>query len=381
MIDTPEALSGLCSRMKASSSVALDTEFISGKRPETILSIVQVGFSTEEAYLIDVLAFDDLTSLKPILENQAIVKILHDASQDLGLIADATGATPKNIFDVKLAARLLGMGTNYSLSELVQNLCGVHLSKSQQRSNWLRRPLKPTQIKYAEKDVLYLHQIREILLSEANRVQRTTWLEEEMGSFNDPGSYLPPSPAERLLRSPATRKFTPQQCAVVAAIADWRTGAALLTGTLPKHLLHDKEILRLAKQQCTKPGRVRGACPSLPRRYDLEVANLIKETLNTPTSACPTSLASRPLTGTEVAQLHLLLAVVAIRGFEYGIEPELIGTNAILTDFILNPGKPSNPLKHGWRQEVAGRDLMEILQGRLSVMLHDGALKVRPSSA
>lgn len=381
MIHTPEALSVLCSRMKASSSVALDTEFISGKRPETILSILQVGFSTEETHLIDVLAFNDLTPLKPILENQAIVKILHDASQDLGLIANATGATPKNIFDVKLAARLLGMGTNYSLSELVQNLCGVHLSKGQQRSNWLRRPLKPAQIKYAEKDVLYLHQIREVLLSEANRMQRTTWLEEEMGLFNDPGSYLPVSPAERLLRLPAIRKFTPQQCAVVAVIARWRTDTALTTGTLSKHLLRDKEILRLAKHQCTKPGPVRGACPSLPRRYDLEVANLIKKALNTPASACPIPLASRPLTGTEVAQLHLLLAVVAIRGSEYGIEPELIGTNAILTDFILNPGKPSNPLKQGWRQEVAGQDLMEILQGKLSVMLHDGVLKVHTPPA
>ena len=381
MVNTPEALSDLCSRMKASSSVALDTEFISGKRPETILSIVQVGLSAKEAYLIDVLAFDDLTPLKPIVENQAIVKILHDASQDLGLIANATRATPKNIFDVKVAARLLGMGTNYSLSELAQNLCGVQLSKGQQRSNWLRRPLKPAQVKYAEKDVFYLHQIREVLLSEANRVQRTTWLEQEMCVFDDPQLYLPPSPAERLLRSPATRKFSPQQCAVVAAIADWRTDAALKTGTLPKNLLRDKEISRLAKQRCTKPGHVRGTCPSLPRRYELEVAKLIKETLDTPTDECPTSLAPRPLTGTEVAQLHLLLAVVAIRGSEYGIEPELIGTNAILTDFILNPGKPSNPLSHGWRLEIAGRDLMEILQGRLSVMLRDGVLKVHPHPA
>lgn len=381
MINTIEALSDLCSRMKASSSVALDTEFISGKRPETILSIVQVGFSAKEAYLIDVLALDDLTPLKPILENQAIVKILHDASQDLGLIAKATRATPKNIFDVKVAARLLGMGTNYSLSELTQNLCSVHLSKGQQRSNWLRRPLKPAQVKYAEKDVLYLHQIREVLLLEANRVQRTVWLEQEMCIFDDPQQYLPPLPGERLLRSPGTRKLSPQQCAVVTALADWRTDAALKTGILPKNLLRDKEIFRLAKQRCTKPGQVRSICPSMPRRYQLEVSQLIKEALNTPTNECPKSFAPRPLTGTEVAQLHLLLAVVSIRGSEYGIEPELIGTNAILTDFILNPGKPSNPLSHGWRLEVAGRDLMEILQGRLSVMLRDGVLKVYPHPA
>ncbi len=381
MINTAEALSDLCSRMKASSSVALDTEFISGKYSETILSLVQVGFSSKEVHLIDVLALNHLTPLRPILENPGIVKILHDANQDLRLIANTTKATPKNIFDVKLAARLLGMGTNYSLSELAQNLCGILLSKGQQRSNWLRRPLKLAQIKYAERDVLYLHQIRDVLLSEAHRMQRIPWLEQEMYRFNDPEFYLPPSSTERLLRSPVTRKFSPQQCAVVSAIANWRTAIALEMDILPKNLLHDKEILRLAKRKYTKPGQVRVHCSSLPRRYELQMANLIKEALHTPTHACPTSLALRPLRSNEIAQLHLLLAVIASRGSEYGIEPELIGTNASLTDFIVNPERSSNLLLQGWRREIAGRDLIEILQGRLSVTLRDGVLKVDPHPA
>ncbi len=376
MINTHQALSDLCFQMRAFSSVALDTEFISGKHPETVLSIVQVGFSNGEAYLIDVLAFDDLRLLKPVLEDTAIVKILHDASQDLGLIASATGATPRNVFDVKLAARLLGAGKNYSLSELVQNFCGIHLSKSQQRSNWLRRPLSPAQLKYAKKDVLYLHQIRESLLSRAVKMRRTSWLEQEMEIFNDPAGYRPPTPVERLLSAPGTLKFTPQQCAVLAAVVDWRTNTALKTGMLPKHFLRDKEILQLTKRRCKKPDCVRRACPSLPRHYEIKLAKVIKEALNTPNSACPVPLARYPLTDAESAQVHLLLAVVASRAFEYGIEPELIGTNASLRDVVQTPEKPSNLLKDGWRKDIAGRELIEILQGRSSVSLQDGAVKI-----
>lgn len=380
MIDTPQKLSDLCSQVDGFSSIALDTEFISGQHPDTILSVVQMALRANEACLIDVLAFDDLGLLKPVLENPSTVKILHDAGQDLGLIAHATGARPRNIFDVKLAARLLGAGKNYSLSELVQNLCSVRLSKSQQRSNWLRRPLSPAQIKYAERDVFYLHQIRRSLIERAEKMQRTSWLEEEMKIFDDPSNYQTPSPAERLLRSPTTLQFSPQQRAIISVIVDWRTDTAQAIGILPKNLLRDKEIMQLAKRRCKKLVCVRGACASLPRRYELELIDLIAQALDTPASRCPASLASRQLTCTESAQLHLLQAVVAIRAHEYQIGPEIIATNTRLSDFIRKPEKSSNPLQSGWRWDVAGRDLMEILRGRAFVKLNDGLLSLHSIS-
>ena len=378
MIDTPQAWLHLCSRIEASPSIALDTEFISGKYPETILSVVQVGFRTKEAYLIDVLAFDDLSELKTILEHEGIVKIMHDPSQDLGLLSNASGAIPRNVFDVKLAARLLGIGENYSLSELAQTVCDVRLPKGQQRSNWLRRPLSSAQISYAKRDVLYLHQIRELLLSKAEKMKRTAWIKEEMRSFDNPCSYTPLSGAEQILSMPAVHALEPGQCAAITAIADWRKITSQATGIFPKQLLSNGEVFRLAKRKSIKPGAVRSACSSLPRRYETEVADLIAEALNTPPSECPVPLAPPPLTDVESTQLQLLQAVVAGHACKLGIQAELLGTTSSLTDFILNSRDSSSPLLNGWRWEIVGKDISDVLQGRASVDLHDGFLKVRP---
>ncbi len=380
MIDTLPALSDLCLKMEASSCIALDTEFISGKYPEPILAVVQVGFSSEKSYLIDALAFEDLSVLKPFLEHGDIVKLLHDAAQDLALLSSASGAIPKNIFDVKLAARLLGTGTNYSLSELTVNLLDIHLSKSQQRSNWLRRPLSDAQTRYAIRDVQYLHQIQEVLLIEANRRGRTSWLNEEMHLFNNPSNYLPPSLTERLLSSPTAHEFTPGQCAAVAAIAEWRTKLSLSSGVSAKEIMRNHDILRLVKHQCKKPGAVRGACSSLPRQHALTVANLIGTALDTPASACPEPLGARSLTNTETVRLQLMQAVVASRADEYGIEAGLLGKKATLIDFLLDPEDPSNPLRKGWRWAVVGQDLTDILRGDSWIELCNGLLKVRTHS-
>ncbi len=380
MVDTFRALSDLCSQMESSPCIALDTEFISGKHPDTILAVVQAACTTGEAFLIDALAFDDLSALRNALESTDIVKIMHDAGQDLGLLANASGAVPKNIFDVKLAARLLGMGTNYSLSELVQTICRVRLSKGQQRSDWLRRPLSSAQIRYAERDVLYLHEIREALLTEAKKKGRTTWIREEMHAFDDPRSYTPPPAAERILSSPGTHSLKPGQCAAIAALADWRKQISQATGIFPKKLLGNAEILRLARRRCVKPGAVRNLCPSLPRRYEAKVASLIAEALNTSPDKCPVPLAPRPLTSAETAQLQLLQAVISGRALELGIQADLIGTTSMLTDFVLNPEDPASPLQNGWRRDAVGRDLSDVLQGKYSVGMHDGLLKVRPLS-
>ena len=381
MIDTPRALSQLCSKMEKDSCIALDTEYIAIKQPEFTLAVVQVGLSTGEIHLIDALAFDNLNGLRSVLERQDIVKILHDAAPDLVLLSRASGATPKNVFDTRIAARLLGVSFGNSLSALVAHICGIKISKKQQQSNWRRRPLSAAQIRYAEGDVLYLHRIRKSLLSRAHNSSRITWLEEEMSLFDDPSHYQEPSPTERVLRSPNTYGFKPQQRAVVAAVVNWRFDTALRTRTPLKKLLDDKEIIRLAKGRNKTPGAVRNACSSLPHRYIPQVAKVVAKALDTPTPACPKAVMTRPFPDKKQPQFRLLQAVVSRRAIEYKIDAELIATSKTLQRLIQNPDERDIPLLDGWRWEVVGKDLLRILGGESSVEMTDGALRVRPARA
>ena len=367
--------------MEKDSCIALDTEYVAIKQPEFTLAVVQVGLSTGEVYLIDALAFDDLNRLSSVLERQDIVKILHDAAPDLVLLSRASGATPMNIFDTRIAARLLGVSSGNSLSALVAQICGINISKKQQQSNWRRRPLSAAQVRYAEGDVLYLHRIRKALLSRAHNSGRIAWIEEEMSRFDDPSHYREPSPTERVLRSPSTYGFKPQQREVVAAVVTWRFDTALRTRTPLKKLLDDKEIIRLAKGRNKTPGAVRNACSSLPHRYIPQVAKVVAKALETPTPACPEAVITRQFPSEKQPHLRLLQAVVGRRAVEYKIDAELIATSKTLQQLIQNPDKRDIPLLSGWRWEVAGKDLLRILQGESSVDITDGVLRVRPTCA
>ena len=94
----------LVARAKQTDAVAIDTEFVWERTYYPQLGLIQIALSDEDCYLIDPLAIKNLQSLGQLLSDRSIIKILHDAPQDLAILQRVTGATPQNIFDTRLAA-------------------------------------------------------------------------------------------------------------------------------------------------------------------------------------------------------------------------------------------------------------------------------------
>jgi len=65
----------------------------------------------------------------------------------------------------------------------------VRLHKSQTLTDWRRRPLTPSQLRYAADDVIYLPAIRKRLGAKLRKLEREGWLAEEMSRFSDPNTY------------------------------------------------------------------------------------------------------------------------------------------------------------------------------------------------
>ena len=167
--------------------MALDTEFVWNRTYYPKLGVIQVGLSAEDCHLIDAPAMKDLTPLGQIISNPKIVKILHDAQQDLTILKRATGSHPHNVFDTRCAAGLAGMSSTSSLAELLENVVGVSLSET--RTDWLQRPLSEDQVAYAIEDVCYLHKTREKLIERIGEMGRQDWLREELDAYEDPTLY------------------------------------------------------------------------------------------------------------------------------------------------------------------------------------------------
>src|SRR5690606_11380835 len=71
---------------------------------------------------------------------------------------------------------LAGIAGGMGYQKLVENLTGVALAKGQTRSDWLRRPLSPSQLEYAADDVRHLFQMHDVLSAMLDQLGRSHWL-------------------------------------------------------------------------------------------------------------------------------------------------------------------------------------------------------------
>jgi len=158
--------------------VGLDTEFVRERTWWPQLALVQLALD-ERVLLVDPLAPGMCDALAPLLADASVLKIMHSASEDLVALKHACGVVPALLFDTQIAAALAGVGAGVGYQRLVQDTLGVALPKGETRSDWLRRPLSPSQLEYAADDVLHLFALHDDLDARLATLGRRAWLEED----------------------------------------------------------------------------------------------------------------------------------------------------------------------------------------------------------
>ena len=174
-IDEPGALRARLSAWQGQARVGLDTEFIRERTFYPQLALVQLSVPGE-VLLVDPLAPGVAEALRPLLADRAIEKVMHSASEDLQALLRGCGALPMPVFDTQVAAAMAGMGAGLGYQKLVGQVTGVELEKGETRSDWLRRPLSDSQLKYAADDVLHLHELHAALEAKLRALGRLDWL-------------------------------------------------------------------------------------------------------------------------------------------------------------------------------------------------------------
>src|SRR5690606_9381129 len=164
--------------------IGLDTEFIRERTYWPQLSLVQVAFDEGDPGAPRILLLDMLQpgmpgALVPLLQDRAVTKVMHSASEDLVALRHACGALPEPLFDTQVAAGLAGVGAGVGYQRLVQDLLGIAVDKGETRSDWMRRPLSPAQLAYAAEDVRHLFALHDALDARLQALGRRAWFEED----------------------------------------------------------------------------------------------------------------------------------------------------------------------------------------------------------
>ncbi len=173
-------LEDLPAAVQIGASLALDTEAMGLQTGRDRLCLVQMQTVSGEVHMVRFAAGSkyQAPNLQAVLADSAILKIIHFARFDMGILRAALGVMPQNVYCTKIASYIARTYTDrHGLKELCKELLGVELSKEQQSSDWGNPLLSPDQLKYAAQDVLHLHGIQEKLQVMLAREQRAHLLQ------------------------------------------------------------------------------------------------------------------------------------------------------------------------------------------------------------
>ena len=180
VIDTVENCDLLFEALKSEPIVAMDSEFVWTRSYFPFVGVIQIGISPEKSYLLDTAILPQCPqSLRDFLGNENIMKVFHDAYQDVMIINYYANTVTKNILDTQLAAAFTGFTRAVSLGELIEKVCNKTLSKSETLTNWMKRPLTQAQYEYALDDVRYLTDCAKKLIRLAEESGVWEWIMDD----------------------------------------------------------------------------------------------------------------------------------------------------------------------------------------------------------
>lgn len=357
-ISSPQALSETLARWAGQPLVALDTEFIRERTYYPQLALVQLAVPGE-ILLVDPLVPGMAEALRPLLQDPAVTKLMHSASEDLQALQRGCQALPAPLFDTQVAAAMCGLGAGLGYQKLVEQVTGVQLAKGETRSDWLRRPLSDSQCEYAADDVRHLHAVHAFLDKELADRGRHAWLRAD---------------AERALRNAAQEGDDPYPHLGVRSAqgldADgqvrlcrmlrWREVEARRADK-PKSWILDNELaVALARRppaDFREFGAVLDRHPKAPRKSRGE----LWETLSAPVTAADRDMPLVSGDAVDKQRLKALQQAVAAVAEAQGLPEGLLCARRHLEALLEGRGWPE--ALEGWRRELLEPRLAPILSG------------------
>jgi ribonuclease D len=394
-IDSGACLPALAQRARETGQLALDTEFMGEGRYRTLLCLVQlaVPWSADDGpgppaggagriELIDPLRDElDATPLAEVLADPSLEIVVHAGRQDIALLRRRLETPVSNVFDTQVAAGFAGMPAQSSYESLLVEMLGVRLAKSASFTRWDARPLSAEQLKYAREDVVHLLALAAELRSRLAASGRLEWARQECQALEQASD-------ERDLdtifaRLPRIRGLNASSQAIARELVGWREQTASSQDRPVQGVLGDATLVEIAKRKPSSIRQleeIRGVGQGTMRRRGNELLEAIargRERTIDPLERLP-----RPASAdsSDAPLVALAEALVRARTREADLAYELLASRADLQAIVANwrdGGQEADTRTlRGWRRELVGAELLELLDGRVSLSVLEKELRV-----
>ncbi len=369
-------LDRLVSHLRACGRFAFDTEFVSEDTFEPVLCLIQVA-TREQKAVIDPFQVRDLSAFWDVATDPSVEVVMHAASEDLRICHLRAGKLPLRVFDVQLAAGFIGFGYPLSLVNLVGQVLGIGLAGSETRTDWRRRPLSAAQLEYALDDVRYLLDIADHISGRLEELGRTDWVKTE---FLDLVSAVAGrADLDRWRRLPNLGQLSRRGLEAARQLAAWREDEARHQNRPLRQVMRDDLLVGVAKRLPRNRRELEALRnfnrPALLRQSDAILA-ILDRARKAPDDQLP-ELFSRPEEPPGLSMVSSLLsAALARRCAQNQVATALVANATDLRHLVRwhlegrdDSRRPA--LLEGWRRELCGQLLLDILDGRLALRVAD----------
>ncbi len=373
-------IAAVAEQAAARGRLGIDTEFMSEGRYRPLLCLAQVvvdGIGSEDPriVLIDTLREAlDVRPLASLLADPEIEVILHAGRQDVAILRRAWSTDLHNVFDTQVAAGFAGASAQTGYGNLLGAILGRRVAKTASYTRWDARPLTAEQLRYAAEDVAHLLELGDELQRRLSATDRLEWAREECRRLESATEERDPEAVwERL---PRVRQLDPRSRAMARALAAWRERSAASEDRPVGSVLADQTLVEVAKRQprsLEQLADIRGMHRSVIRRRGAAVLEAIERGLADP--PIPRERARDHSEPGDSPLIVLAEALLRARALDARMAYELIASRAELEAIVgaarRGDPEPSVRTLTGWREQLVGAELRDLLAGRSAVAVGD----------
>lgn len=355
-------LAELCARLRHQAAIAVDTEFMRTDTFYPIAGLIQIG-DGKTSYLIDPLAITDFSSLRELMLDEKVVKVLHSCSEDIEVFERLLGEVPSPIFDTQIAAAFAGFGFSLGYAGLVKAVLAIEIPKDETRSDWLQRPLSASQIKYAALDVAHMLIVYGKLLQILKVSERLQWVKSDCADLvinaRKPDDY-----SEAYHKVGFAWKLRPLELAILRDLCIWREVESRARDIPRNRLIKEPSLFEIARKQPQDAAHLQRIedIPARTLRNDAEtLLNIIRTSAASDSATWPARL-DAPLAPSEAPLMKALKKTVREAADILNLPPELFIRKKEYEAIVRSGMKggvytlPERLL--GWRYSVIGESLL-----------------------
>jgi ribonuclease D len=355
LVENPDSI---CPQISDQDPVGVDTEFVRERTFFAELSLIQLA-TRDHIFCVDPLTGAAMDEFWDCL--LARTWILHSGRQDIEVVYQAANRMPAALFDTQIAAALLGHAPQLGYASLVDVLFGAALAKSHTRADWSKRPLTEALLHYAAEDVQYLLPAYATLAEQLDKRGRMDWAREDSAQLLNPGLYEVDAEGA-IERLKGARNLRGRRRAAAARLAVWREREAIRANRPRQWIARDSVLIAIASslpENISALQDAEGLAPGLVRRRGQRLLEIIAESAGDEHDYRPPAAPTQ----SQKALLKQLQVRVAAHARELGIAAEVLASRKDLVAITMGRESESRVLA-GWRRDVIGDDLLDLVAGR-----------------